>query len=136
MVITTFLMTVFGSSPAWSDDWKYQIDFPDDPFCAPAFGGDSGWVKFTIKLDAPGTVYFQDSQLYVLHYDFATSVLEPFIGMSAGEYYMVTLYDQGQQAALGTYEFAFVYLGDLDGDHDVDFADFAIFANNWLKGVE
>ena len=34
----------------------------------------------------------------------------------------------------GAYEFAFVYLGDLDGDCDVDFADFAIFANNWLFG--
>jgi len=35
---------------------------------------------------------------------------------------------------MGAYEFAFVYLGDLDGDCDVDFADFAIFANNWLLG--
>jgi predicted outer membrane repeat protein len=26
--------------------------------------------------------------------------------------------------------------GDLDGDGDVDFNDFAIFANNWLAGVE
>jgi predicted outer membrane repeat protein len=26
--------------------------------------------------------------------------------------------------------------GDLDGDGDVDFGDFAIFANNWLAGVE
>ncbi len=26
--------------------------------------------------------------------------------------------------------------GDLDGDGDVDFDDFAIFANNWLAGVE
>jgi hypothetical protein len=120
MVITTFLMTVFGSSPAWGDDWKYQIVFPDDPFCAPAFGGDSGWVKFTIKLDAPGTVYFQDSHLYVLHYDFATSVLEPFIGMSAGEYYMVTLYDQGQQAALGT-----VIMPPMSG-FEPDFAEYGI----------
>lgn len=28
------------------------------------------------------------------------------------------------------------YLGDLDGDGDVDFDDFAIFANNWLAGIE
>jgi hypothetical protein len=28
------------------------------------------------------------------------------------------------------------YPGDLDGDGDVDFDDFAIFANNWLAGVE
>lgn len=29
-----------------------------------------------------------------------------------------------------------VYHGDLDGDGDVDFEDFAILANNWLAGVE
>ncbi|MBA7691658.1 hypothetical protein ES703_100209 [subsurface metagenome] len=37
---------------------------------------------------------------------------------------------------MGAYEFGFIYLGDLDGDCDVDFADFAIFAGNWLVGVE
>jgi hypothetical protein len=37
---------------------------------------------------------------------------------------------------MGAYEFAFVYFGDLDGDCDVDFADFGYFANNWLVGVE
>ncbi len=37
---------------------------------------------------------------------------------------------------MGAYEFAFVYLGDLDGDCDVDFADFAIFANHWLMGTK
>ena len=120
VVIVTFLMTVFSSAQVWGDDWKYQIDFPDDPFCAPASGGDSGWVKFTIKLDAPGAVYFQDSQLYVLHYDFATSVLEPFIGMTAVQYYSVTLYEDGQQAALGT-----VIMPPISG-LEPDFAEYGI----------
>jgi hypothetical protein len=84
-------------------DWKHQVVFPDDPYCASGVGaGDSGWVKFTIKLDDPCTVYFQDSQLYVLHHEFATSVLDPFIGMSASQFYEVTLYETGQLAALGT----------------------------------
>jgi len=36
---------------------------------------------------------------------------------------------------MGAYEFAWVYLGDLDGDCDVDFVDFGIFAGNWLAGL-
>lgn len=34
---------------------------------------------------------------------------------------------------MGAYEFTWVYIGDLDGDCDVDFA---ITANHWLAGVE
>jgi hypothetical protein len=84
-------------------DWKHQVIFPDDSFFASGVGaGDSGWGKFTIKLDDPCTVYFQDSQLYVLHHEFATTVLDPFIGMSASQFYQVALYETGQQAALGT----------------------------------
>jgi predicted outer membrane repeat protein len=37
---------------------------------------------------------------------------------------------------MGAYEFGWIYIGDLDGDCDVDFADFAIIANHWLAGVE
>jgi hypothetical protein len=85
------------------EDWKHQVVFPDDAYCsAGVSAGDPGWVKFTIKLDDPCTVYFQDSQLYVLHHEFATSVLDPFIGMSASQFYQVTLYESGQLAALGT----------------------------------
>ncbi len=81
---------------------KTTIVFPDDPFRNDGvFAEEPGWVKFTIKLDAPNTVYFQDSQLYVFHYDFATAVLPPFIGMNPSEYYDVTLQEFGQQAVLG-----------------------------------
>jgi hypothetical protein len=101
-VRSALLLVVVVPGIVRGQDWKHQIVFPDDPYCAqPVSASDSGWVKFTIKLDDPCTVYFQDSQLYVFHYEFATSVLEPFIGMSASQFYQVTLYEEGQQAALG-----------------------------------
>ena len=85
--------------------WKNQIVFPDDPFCASTTSDDDpGWVKFTILvLDGydPNLVYYQDCKEYVLHYDFATDLLDPFVGISASEYYQITLYEEGQQAILG-----------------------------------
>jgi hypothetical protein len=102
-ILQIILLTVVFSNVAWSQNWKHQITFPADPYCSqPEAAGDSAWVKFTIKLNDPNTVYFQDSQLYVLHHEFATSVLDPFIGMSSSDFYQLTLYEEGQQAALGT----------------------------------
>ncbi|MHC4745677.1 MAG: PEP/pyruvate-binding domain-containing protein [Planctomycetota bacterium] len=99
--VLIFLLAAAG--PAHAVDWKHEIVFPDESYASGGISpGDSGWVKFTIKLDDPNTVYYQDSRQYVLHYDFATAVLDPFVGMSAPAYYSVTLYEQGQQAALGT----------------------------------
>ena len=121
LVMWAFLLGVASSGLVYGEDWKNQVIFPDDTFCAPAIStGDSGWVKFTIKLDDPGTVYFQDSRLYVLHYDFATSVLEPFIGMGAAQYYSVTLYEDGQLAALGT-----VIMPPISGS-EPDYAEYGI----------
>ncbi len=40
--------------------------------------------------------------------------------------------DDREIVDMGASEFAYLYLGDLDGDFDIDFKDFAIFANNWL----
>ncbi len=97
------LVVAATSTAVYGQDWKNQIVFPDDSFRNEGvFSNDPGWVKFTIKLNDANTVYFQDSQLYLFHYDFATAVLPPFIGMSPSEYYDVTLYEEGQQAVLGT----------------------------------
>jgi len=102
-ILQLILLIVSFSGIAQGVDWKYQIEFPADLYCSePTASGDSAWVKFTIKLDDPNTVYFQDSQLYVLHHEFATSVLDPFIGMNSSGFYELTLYETGQQAALGT----------------------------------
>ena len=82
--------------------WSNHIVFPSDLLTSEViFESDPRWVKFTIKLDDPCTVYFQNSKLYPFHYHFATEWLEPFIGMSVPEYYAVTLYDANQQASLG-----------------------------------
>ena len=37
-------------------------------------------------------------------------------------------------ADMGAYELIWIYLGDLDGDCDVDLGDLAIMANHWLEG--
>lgn len=88
----------FTTSPIWKND----INFPEDPFCSEGvFENDPRWVKFTIKLDDPCTVYFQDSKLYVFHYDFATTWLDPFIDMNVPEFFDVTLYQSGQLGVLG-----------------------------------
>jgi hypothetical protein len=82
--------------------WRDYIVFPDDSLASEViFEGDPRWVKFTIKLDDPCVVYFQNSKLYPFHYHFATEWLEPFIGMSVPEYFNVALYDANQQASLG-----------------------------------
>ncbi len=36
---------------------------------------------------------------------------------------------------MGAYEFAYVYIGDFDGECDVDFVDFAILASYWLQNA-
>lgn len=108
LVVSVFFLAAVSSVLAGvetispSPYWKNLVAFPDDAFCA---SGDSGWVKFTILLSEPydaNVVYFQDSRQYVLHYDFSTNVVDPFVGMVAGEYYGVTLYARNQQASLGT----------------------------------
>lgn len=88
-----------------SEFWRDYIEFPNDPFKSDEISeNDPGWVKFTMILVPPynpDTVYFQDSKQYLFHYDFATELLTPFIGMSRSEYEAVSLYQQGQQAVLG-----------------------------------
>ncbi len=101
-LLTVALLAVSMPSLVNGVDWKNQIVFPDEPFCSPGINEDDpSWIKFTIKLDDPGTIYFQDSQLYVLHYDFATALLDPFIGMTPAQFNQVTLFEANQLAVLG-----------------------------------
>ncbi len=81
--------------------WKGQIRFPDEPFqswTSPPF------VKFAIITKAgfdPNVVYFQDSNRFEFHFDFALAYLDPFIGMTIEEFDNVTLHAENQQAVLG-----------------------------------
>ncbi|MBN2138858.1 MAG: right-handed parallel beta-helix repeat-containing protein [Sedimentisphaerales bacterium] len=83
--------------------YKHQIVFPGDSFEARGDSPDDpAWVKCTIIKTEPNIVYFQDSEQYAFHYAFATERLSPFLGMSAQDFYNVSLYREGQQAILGT----------------------------------
>jgi len=94
-----------------SADWKNTVHFPDDPFLGGT--GYTGyitevprWVKFVVLMKDPDKVYFQDSQKYVFHYDFARNWIEPFNQMTADEFDLATLYEEGQQLILGAALFA------------------------------
>jgi hypothetical protein len=101
------LAVLLGSSAVWGQEqdpnvpWKYQILFPDEPFqswSAPPF------VKFTIITKPgfdPNVVWFQDSNRFEFHFDFALEYLEPFVGMTIEEFDEVTLHAANQQAVLG-----------------------------------
>ncbi|UCC23159.1 MAG: hypothetical protein JSW23_03650, partial [Planctomycetota bacterium] len=95
---------VFGEDIEPSPYWKNEISFPNEPFRVVGdYSSGADWVKFTIILSPydPNIVYYQDCREYVFHYNFATELLDPFIGMSTSEYDQVTLYEEGQQAVLG-----------------------------------
>lgn len=84
---------------------KLQIVFPDEPYAVPGTSSSPGWIKFTILTSDLGTVYFQDSNLYPFHYDFAVAELPQFQGMTPAQFDQVTLFEQGQQAILGAVVF-------------------------------
>jgi hypothetical protein len=88
--------------PPGTDAGKTSIVYDGEPF-ANYEGGDggAGFVKFSIILSQSDTTYFQDSNLFRFHYNFATEHLEPFLGMSASQFDAVSLQRAGQQVVLG-----------------------------------
>ncbi|MBN1361191.1 MAG: hypothetical protein JW993_11385 [Sedimentisphaerales bacterium] len=99
------MLAVSSPALAWEEEtepaWKNTIALPEELFqswTSPAY------VKFTILRKQgydPNVVYYQDSQRYEYHYDFALEQLEPFVGMIIEEFDRVTLHAAGQQAVLG-----------------------------------
>jgi hypothetical protein len=87
-----------------SDDWKNQVVYPDDPLRSPepAVGHeDPRWIKFAILTDDPYRVYYQDSNRYRFHYDFAVTRLERFRDLSRTEFDAISLYRANQEVVLG-----------------------------------
>lgn len=85
-----------------ADDWKNQLLFPEDVFRSPeGDGGTVRWVKFALRPEEPWRVYFQDSVRYPFHYEFATSRLSPFAGMTRPQFDAVSLRRAGQRVVLG-----------------------------------
>ena len=88
--------------PPDTTEGRTQISYSEEPFVNYSAGdGGAGFVKFAIVLSDPGTVYFQDSNLYPFHFDFATQRLQPFLGMSRAQFDAVSLRRAGQQVVLG-----------------------------------
>ena len=84
--------------------WKANLNFPDEPFLSKNLGESFEvvkWVKFVILTDDSNRVYFQDSNKYLFHYDFAKVRLRPFRGMTAEEFNDSTLYLGEQKGILG-----------------------------------
>lgn len=101
-------LAVIGIAPAGaqiitpSPFWRNTIEYAVDPFIvAPADPNDPAWVKFSIFLSSPGTVYFQDSNHYPFHLNFARERLDPYLGIDAAAFNAITLRNAGQQLQLG-----------------------------------
>lgn len=83
--------------------WRTTLDYPDDSFFVTSAYviEEPRWVKFTIMLCDPGTVYFHNGNTHRFHYDFARARLGPFASMTREQFDAVTLRAAGQQAVLG-----------------------------------
>jgi hypothetical protein len=92
------------------DDWKNLIrGGAGEPFQSEdpgPFRSEPRWVKFAFLLEAPRRIYFQASDRYPFHYDFAVARLPDFEGMTRAEFDSVTLHANGQVAVLGAVLFA------------------------------
>src|SRR5688572_11149190 len=96
---------VSATNPTVADDWKNQIHFPSDAFLSLSdgvIGQDFRWIKFAIRLQDPFRIYYQDSEKYDFHYDFATKRLDPFRGMTPAQFDNIALHTNQQQVLLGT----------------------------------
>lgn len=85
--------------------WATSVFLPDDGILRNRlfnrFSDYASYVKFTILLDDLSQVYFQDSNLYDFHYEFAVDELDQFQGMDREAYNGVTLQREGQVAVVG-----------------------------------
>ena len=88
-----------------ADDGRNQLQAVDDPFLVRPMGGlfenPIHWAKFAILREDATRVWFQDSQRYPFHHDYARLRLKPFLGMSRTEFDLRTLYPTNHLAVLG-----------------------------------
>jgi hypothetical protein len=82
-----------------TNDWKNQISI--GLLSRDQFFADQQWVKFAIVTNEPARVYYADSGRFLFHYNFATTRLEPLLGLSQAEFDARSLYNAGRQVLLG-----------------------------------
>src|ERR1051325_109635 len=82
--------------------WSSTVQYATTPFAViPLDPNAPHWAKFSIFLSPPSDVYFQDSNHYPFHYDFATERLDPYLGIDRSTFNSITLLNSGQQLQLG-----------------------------------
>jgi hypothetical protein len=87
--------------PPGTEAGKTSLVYDSEPFVNHNDGDGAGFVKFAIIFSQSGTAFFQDSNLFPFHYNFATEHLQPFLGMSAAQFDAVALRRSRQQVVLG-----------------------------------
>lgn len=107
-LVLIFMVAMAAAAPPVitpSPYWKNQIVVSgDDAFWRASVSSDPSppeWIKFTILVDDPATVYFQNGGKYLFHYDFATNLLDPFLGISLAEFDRIALHAKDQRLILG-----------------------------------
>lgn len=89
-----------------ASDWTNQLGVSDGRiFTEPGAGGfpnNPAFAKFTVKLDEPDRVWFQDSDRYPFHYNFVNARLPGYQGIGYQQYERITLHLDGQELLLGT----------------------------------
>ncbi|MEN9019386.1 MAG: PEP/pyruvate-binding domain-containing protein, partial [Verrucomicrobiales bacterium] len=88
-----------------TSDWTNQLCVPDERiFSETTVGGleNLTFAKFTVILYDLDRVYFQNSDRYPFHFDFARARLPDFATVSFVEYVRKSLFLEGQELLLGT----------------------------------
>lgn len=84
-----------------SAEWKSTLSFPEEPFAVSAGASEPRWVKFSILVRDPSTIYFQDSNKLPFHLDFARKHLPGFADVSPGDFARASLKADGQRVIVG-----------------------------------
>lgn len=83
------------------EDWKGEVQVPNDDFIHAGVSSEPRWVKFTILLKDPTKVYFQNSRKFSYHHDFVTQHLDPYKGISREEFNRIALHKKDQALVVG-----------------------------------
>ena len=89
-----------------SDDWSNQVGADSNLLFNPGRGGELGGIpalKWTVLLDQPDRVYFQDSVRYPFHIQFARARIPGYATMGTLQYDLQALYaNDSQRMVLGS----------------------------------
>ena len=86
--------------PPPTDTGRHEIRVPGDPYAVEDPSG-LAWVKLTIAVAGPDLVHYQNGRNHPFHYDFVTSSLEPYVGISPADFDAKSFHADGQELVLG-----------------------------------